>query len=151
MIRTLSLVLLAAVPSCAPTTGQSSALEFVPMPGTVMPRWAREMVARATPTTPGRAYGQWWTQLVVLCDCNAHARFEEVTWYVILGDAFPCSEREYCSGVTDQRQHIIILADGYRTSERAVKHEMLHAILGGDAEHRHPLWTWVDGRVSGGH
>ena len=24
--------------------------------------------------------------------------------------------------------------------ERVVKHEMVHAVLGGDGEHRHPLW-----------
>jgi len=101
--------------------------------------WVTDLVARARHVTPAPAYARWWQELVVACDCTPVVSFEAVVWYVMPGGPFPCGAGPTCDGLTTPKAQIV-LASSERDRERVVKHEMVHAVLGGDGEHRHPLW-----------
>ncbi len=82
---------------------------------------------------PDQAYRDWWDEIG---DCAGlqgdfdRLRFFEVVAPLFLnGSRFPCGGGDLCNGIWEP-PHDITLAPAHLDSERLVKHEMLHDLLG---------------------
>lgn len=107
---------------------------------------------------PPTIYVAWWAQIREcsgLTGSFGDLRFFTVASPVTLrGTQFPCGEGMMCNGVWDA-PHDITLAPAYVESERLVKHEMLHDLIGRPG---HPAvfdecrvqWPGADGTGGGG-
>lgn len=101
-----------------------------------------EIPSHSVPFDPPAVFEQWWVE--VQAASGIHQRHDRVRWFLVRGGLF-LSEREKAlsSGrwIPDGR---IYLAEGWERDEANVKHEMLHELLRGDHEHRHPLFEKYD-------
>ena len=104
---------------------------------TITPADAAPLFATSQQFLPPVEYDTWWDELVAACECAPATNLADLIWRETPADSF------LCPGVTDQgctgqwlASGDVFLARGYWTVQRAVQHEMLHAILGrGD----HPI------------
>lgn len=94
----------------------------------------------AVPFDPPEYYEIWWYQVENRVGLGRPER--DVRWFLVPGGLFESREEGANSAgrwVPDGR---IYIAEGWQTSDRTVKHEMLHEILQGDTEHRHPAFQY---------
>lgn len=104
--------------------------------------------AQLVPVTPPKVYAKWWRQVVRDCHCTPAVPFERLSWFSVKGHSFPCIKDD-CVGafVWNDSAGVpptILLAKWATGDPRIVRHEMLHAVLGGDLTHRNPLWRFYD-------
>jgi hypothetical protein len=93
----------------------------------------------ARPLTPPPEYRTWWQDVAAHCDCDPATTFEHLLWYEVPGETFACGGPDRCAAGRDA-DDIILLAHRWVRSVAVVQHEMLHALLGGDPQHRHHAW-----------
>jgi hypothetical protein len=87
------------------------------------------------PFSPPPVYATWWASTEACA--GRTGRFELITWYLassITGDRAVARGRW-------SPPHEIVIVRGFEDDERTVRHEMLHDLLRGDAEHRSPEWS----------
>lgn len=73
---------------------------------------------------PPPVYATWWERTRACSGLAGPA--EEVHWFVIPGDGFPCPSGT-CAGRWEPGR--IYLAEAFAGDEMVVRHEMLHALL----------------------
>jgi hypothetical protein len=83
------------------------------------------------PFLPPAAYRAWWDALVVDCGCRPAARFDDLQFFALRGNTFPCARAARCYGAyVGGDVEAVFLASVWLDDERTVKHELLHAVLG---------------------
>jgi hypothetical protein len=92
----------------------------------------------AQPLVPPPPYSAWWAEVAASCDCTPATTLSAIAWYVVPGETF--TYRGMQSAAAWDEDNLIVLARRWRDSKAVVQHEMLHAILGGDPQHRHAAW-----------
>jgi hypothetical protein len=94
----------------------------------------------STTYVPPPEYAVWWQAVVAECDCTPAVELSAIAWQRVDAATFECANGLRCHGyyIPSLVQAFIVAGDVDR--EVVVKHEMRHAILGGDPEHRHPSW-----------
>lgn len=91
----------------------------------------------AEKVTPPDVYRDWWAKTE---DCSGiRGRFERVDWYQVPGNSFKCGNG-YCAGHWEE-PHSIYMAAEWANVEWAVRHEMLHDLIGHSG---HPLHLFKD-------
>jgi len=125
-MRYVSLSLLVLLP----TLGAAQSLEQ---------RWLALQNTSASYEPPPE-YAGWWQAVVAECDCIPAVELPTIAWQRVDATTFECVVGLRCRGyyIPSLAQAFVVSADTLR--ESTVKHEMRHAILGGDPEHQHPSW-----------
>ena len=86
--------------------------------------------------TPHESYTDLWFDLM---DCSGESGdFQGIRWFVTPGFSSPGILGQWSS-----TREITLRIDVW-TDPEVVQHEMLHDLLGGDGEHRHPSWSACD-------
>ena len=98
-----------------------------------------EVPPHAVPYEAPATYSCWWAELIAESGLPAKS-MDRIRWHVV--QSGPWYSTRYrktiqASWLPDGRVYI---ARGWTGDEGAVKHEMLHELLDGDAEHSHPLF-----------
>lgn len=86
-------------------------------------------------------YAKWWQDVLAECGCTpAIVDLASIAWQRVPTVTFECADGLRCYGyyIPSLAEAFIGAADTLRQS--TIKHEMLHAVLGGDPEHRHRSW-----------
>ena len=83
-------------------------------------------VAGEQPMTAPAIYRDWWGRTEACSGLSGD--FDRIEWQVVPGSSFPCSTGR-CVGHW-QSSHQIWIAGDYVENEMAVRHEMLHDLLG---------------------
>lgn len=95
-------------------------------------------VSNKTPLAPLEVYASWWAATEACSDLQGD--MERITWYTATGIT---GDGKLASGRWSE-PHDIILVLGYEETERIVRHEMLHDLLGGDPDHTASAWQRCD-------
>jgi hypothetical protein len=85
--------------------------------------------AMAQRFTPPSVYGRWWS-MTESCS-TISASFNVVEWFVVPSAQLFPHEGQDVAGYYDPRHHRIVLAEAGQMDGALVRHEMLHAIIGG--------------------
>jgi len=98
------------------------------------------LVQSSVPYVPPAAYTAWWADVVRDCNCTPKVELTSIWWERVDRPSFDCIEHDRCRGsyIPDLNAAFIAAPDTLR--EIIVKHEMRHAVLGGDPTHRALLW-----------
>lgn len=129
-----SLVLLVALAFAPVLRAQVS---FTPAASSHEKRLQRELnnlIQQSTPYLAPDDYQQWWSQVDSVCGCEPLVQLEQLQW------------RKMFSTVTSERGafwgtiNVMFIHDADIYSAKVIRHEMLHAMLNGDPDHRHPAW-----------
>lgn len=90
----------------------------------------RESVPYAAP----EMYQTWWDETRIVCDCSPRVQFTDLQWRSLVGSDL--HERgEYWTGI----DVVFVLSADTRNPD-VIRHEMLHAMLGGDEGHKNKAW-----------
>lgn len=89
-------------------------------------------------------YAAWWAE--VEADLGADGDMAGVRWYEVAGGMFYHPSHGKVIGGMWSQDRSIYIAEGLTRNRGLVKHEMLHDLLGGDMEHRHPLFRTYAGQ-----
>lgn len=87
---------------------------------------------------PMETYGRWWTQLQACSDRTGD--LDGLQWFLAdyIGATTGPPTQSAKGQWTSNRE--ITLLSGHERELGVVKHEMLHDLLRGDGQHRHPAW-----------
>lgn len=86
---------------------------------------------------PPSVYATWLEELKTCTSLNGN--ISEIEWFVLSGGEFAVDGRRVAG--LRWPPNLIVLAAQWLFSEGVVKHEMLHYLLDGDADHGSPLWV----------
>ena len=128
-IRLVWLAVMMAVVGC----GKDAAAQRVER------QW-RTLEATSTLYLAPAEYAKWWQEVVAECACVPAIDLSSIAWLRVHAPTFECADMLRCYGyyVPSLGEAFVVAADTLRAS--TIKHEMRHAILGGDPLHQHPSW-----------
>src|ERR1051326_269860 len=100
----------------------------------------QRLAAKSTLYAAPPEYEKWWSEVVKDCGCEPQVRLSDIWWMQVNAATFDCIEHDGCHGSywPDMTSAFIRHDDIHHAM--IVKHEMLHAILGGDPQHAHKAW-----------
>ena len=106
----------------------------VPLAAQARERQLHDLIALSVPYSAPPQYDQWWTETRALCNCTPKVQLADLQWR-LMADSKPHDRGSYWTGVD-----VVFMEPPDDRNPDVVKHEMLHAMLGGDPDHTNAVW-----------
>mgnify|MGYP003578280185 FL=1 len=92
------------------------------------------LLSRSVPYLAPDTYAVWWDEVVEICQCEPKVRSDDLNWRKMV-DAAQHERGAFWGGV-----NVMFIMGDDINDRLVIRHEMLHAVLGGDPDHRAKAW-----------